>query len=194
MHVNKKTISYNNKKIIIYNQLFDTRENLHIYNLIVNSNFQRTNVDVPFYSNTDRDVKWISYINPTSEISEIINSKYTKCINDFLWSEISIIDQYINYGNNSTVDFIHCDNYNLLSKNNNYTILHFANHTWNPNWHGNLLFFNDECTEIIQGIVPTPGKVVIFDANLNHSATPCNIKAEYPRYTIATKILYPILE
>lgn len=187
MKLNKKIFTYNHKKIVVYTQIFTPGENLLLYDLIVNSNFQRTNIDVSLYNNIDRDVKWWSIINPNSEISKIINSKYIDIIKEFDWQKVSITNQYINYSNNNTVDCIHADLYNN-SVINNYTILHFANHTWNQNWHGHLLFFSEDNNDIVFGVIPTPGTVVVFDSRLNHSATPCNVKAEFPRYTIATKL------
>lgn len=187
MKLNKKFFSYNHKKIVVYPQIFTPGENLMLYDLIVNCNFQRTNIDISLHNNIDRDVKWWSVIDPRSEISQIINPKYISSINDFLWKEVSIASQYINYANNSTVDLIHADEYSNADRNT-YTILHFANHIWNSDWHGHLLFFDDTNTSIIYGIIPSPGTIVVFDSRINHSATPCNIKAEFPRYTIATKI------
>jgi hypothetical protein len=71
-----KTVEYQDKKIYIYDTVFNRRENLGLYNLIVNSQFTRTNIDVYLLNNLDRDAKWWSTVNPKGEISAIINPKY----------------------------------------------------------------------------------------------------------------------
>lgn len=181
-----KTIDYQGKKIYVYDEVFNRRENLGIYNLIVNAPFTRTNIDLYLLNNLDRDAKWWSVIAPDSQISSLINPKYVESLDVLDWKRVAIKGQYINYSTSNSVDFLHSD----VDENDNnvYTVLHYVNHTWNVNWHGETIFYNDNCSEAIHAQVIKPGTVLVFDSRLQHSAVPCSIAAEHPRFTIATKL------
>ena len=182
----KKEISYGDKKIFVYEGVFNQRENFGIYDLIVNAPFTRTNIDVYLLNNLDRDAKWWSTIDPKSELSSLINPKYISEIDALDWDRVAVKGQYINYSTSNTVDFLHSD----VSENDNnaYTILHYANHTWNVNWHGETMFYTDDCQDTIYSQIIKPGTVVVFDSRIQHCAVPCTITAEHPRFTIATKL------
>ena len=181
-----KTVEYQDKKIYIYDTVFNRRENLGLYNLIVNSQFTRTNIDVYLLNNLDRDAKWWSTVDPKGEISATINPKYIDLVNVIDWNKVAVTGQYINYSTSNTVDSIHADI--SEDRSNHYTLLHYANHTWNANWHGETLFYNDNCQDVIHSQMIKPGSLILFDSRIQHCAVPCTIAAEYPRFTIATKL------
>lgn len=180
-----KIIDYNGKKIFVYEGVFDRRENLGIYNLIVNAPFTRTNIDIYLLNNKDIDTKWWSVISPDSKISSIINPRYIETIDIFDWNKVAITGQYINYSSFNSVDNLHAD---AFDEKNAYTILHYTNHTWNVNWHGETMFYGDNCDEVIYSQIIKPGTVVIFDSKIQHSAVPCSSASDTPRFTIATKL------
>jgi Rps23 Pro-64 3,4-dihydroxylase Tpa1-like proline 4-hydroxylase len=182
----KKIIDYQGKKIISYEGVFNRRENLGIYDLIVNASFSRTNIDVYLLNNLDRDAKWWSTIDPNSQLSSLINPTYMSTIDELDWSRVAVTGQYINYSTASTVDFLHADI--SENKDNCYTIIHYANHTWNANWHGETIFYSDDCQQVVHTQMIKPGTVLLFDSRIQHSAVPCTISAEHPRFTIATKL------
>lgn len=182
----KKEIDHNGKKIFVYDNIFVRRENFGIYNLIVNASFTRTNIDLYLLNNLDRDAKWWSIVDPKGELSSVINPKYMSEIDAIEWNKAAITNQYINHSTSNTVDQIHSDVSD--DANNAFTILHYANHTWDPNWHGETVFYSDDCQETVYTQIVKPGTVIIFDSRIQHSAVPCTITAEYPRYTIATKL------
>lgn len=183
---NKKILNYQNKKIAVYNNVFYQRENYAIYDLIVNANFTRTNIDVYLLNNIDRDAKWWGIIEPTSKLSSMINPRYMSSIDLFDWNNVAIKDQYINYSTSNTVDNIHSDV--TEDDGNFYTILHYANHFWDVNWHGETLFYSDDCKEVVHTQIIEPGTVIVFDSRIQHCAIPCTIAAQHPRFTIATKL------
>lgn len=184
--MSNKIVNYNNKKIFVYNAVFDHRENINIYNNIINCSFTRTNIDIYLYNNLDRDAKWWGIIDPKSDLSGIINPKYIDTLHDLDWGRVAITHQYINYSTSNTVDIMHTDVPH--NDNTSYTILHYANHTWDPNWHGETMFYSDDCSEVIYSQIIKPGTVVLFDSRIQHCAVPCTISALYPRFTIATKL------
>lgn len=181
----KKIVEYKNKKIYVYENVFNQRENINIYSKIVNLSFTRTNIDVYLLNNLDRDAKWWSVIDPKSEVSSLINPRYMESISDLDWNRVAIKEQYINYGASNSVDIIHTDVTD--DEVDTFTMLHYANHSWNSNWHGETLFYSDNCDEVIYTQMIKPGTVIVFDSRIQHSAAPCTIAAEHPRFTIATK-------
>ena len=182
----KKVIEHDDKKIIVYENVFNRRECLDIYNQIVNANFVRTNIDCFLLNNVDRDVKWMSPVEPNTYIHRTINEKYFNTIKEIDWNKVKYDGQYINYNTYNSVDMLHTDR----SSNDEgyFTILHYANHTWDVNWHGLTTWYTDDCSEIIYAAVPKPGNIIVFDSRIQHSSTAPSPLAEHPRYTIATKL------
>ena len=72
------------------------------------------------------------------------------------------------------------------------TVLVYANTSWDHNEGGETLFYNED-KEVVQAIVPKPGRVAIFPANILHSARPPLPYVTKPRYTIAYKYEYGLI-
>ena len=72
------------------------------------------------------------------------------------------------------------------------TVLVYANTEWDHNEGGETLFYNED-KEVVQAIVPKPGRVAIFPANILHSARPPLPYVTKPRYTIAYKYEYGLI-
>jgi hypothetical protein len=184
--INFKKIEYF-KDIVVYDNIFTDRENLDIYELVSRSNFYRSNVDVHVLPNRDVDVKWRSDITPMDTLINFTLEKYKSSIDIFNWQNVSIKSHYINFSVPSTVDMIHADSRGL--EKNSFTILHYANYQWDKNWHGQTNFYSENLDEICFSSMVRPGRIIVFDGTIPHSATaPSNI-ALHPRYTIATKII-----
>ena len=92
----------------------------------------------------------------------------------------------MNYNTSNSVDMIHTDR--SSNEEGYFTILHYANHTWDVNWHGLTTWYSDDLKEIVYAFVPDPGSVVVFDSRLQHSSTAPSTIAGHPRFTIATKV------
>lgn len=50
------------------------------------------------------------------------------------------------------------------------TLLYYANPSWDPEWHGETLFYADR--DVVGAVLPKPGRIVVFDAAIEHAATP----------------------
>jgi SM-20-related protein len=175
------------KDIFVYDDIFTDRENLDIYELVSRSNFYRSNVDVHILPNKDIDVKWRSDISPSSQLINFTLEKYKSTIDIFDWTTVNIKSHYINFSIPTTVDMIHPDSRGL--EKNSFTILHYVNYYWDKNWHGQTNFYSENLEEICFSSMIKPGRIVIFDGTIPHSATaPSNISL-HPRYTLATKIM-----
>lgn len=112
-----------------------------------------------------------------NSISNILNPNLlTQCL--------PTLKMQTNLSNLSTVDCIHQDLYEPLE---GYTILYYANKEWDVDYGGETLFYNELTQEIICAVKPSPGRFVIFDSKLFHSARPPQKNCSHNRYTIAIK-------
>lgn len=62
-----------------------------------------------------------------------------------------------------------------------YTLLYYVNESWQPNDGGETQFLIDES---LYGVVPTPNRMVMFDASILHRATSFR---DTHRFTVAIK-------
>lgn len=188
--IKRKDIEVEGKKIFVYDNMFSSQENIDIDYLINMSSFTRTNVDESAYNIKKTELKWLSELDQKSLLSHKVFSKYTKAIDVLQWDKTKIARQYINHASSESVDLIHTDC--SSDQTDYYTILHYANFKWDNNWHGETLFYNDSSSEVLFASTIKPGRVIVFNSSIQHSATAPSIIAEYPRYTIVTKIISSI--
>jgi len=93
---------------------------------------------------------------------------------------------YINLGIHSECPKIHVDHF---ASGKGKTVLYYANYNWNINWAGETVFYNDDCDEI-EYITPfIPGRILIFDSDIPHSAKQQTFDAPPYRFTIALKFV-----
>jgi hypothetical protein len=92
----------------------------------------------------------------------------------------------VNVSDFSVPDMMHVD---FGEKNKAGTVLHYANVEWDLDFGGETLFYDHKNLEIIAAIKPSPGRFVIFDGSIPHSARPPQVHCPYKRYTIAVKFL-----
>ncbi len=134
----------------------------------------------------DRFAFWMSHISqeraskvkPINRLIEIIDGNITKGLFD-------IDRMYVNgydYGNCPTV---HVDN----TAEGFYTLLYYANPEWQADWTGETVFYNEAQNDIIKSVYPTPGRMVLFDSRVPHSARTPSRSCEFIRYTIAVKLI-----
>tara|TARA_B100001250_G_scaffold318303_1_gene280940 strand:+ start:15973 stop:16569 length:597 start_codon:yes stop_codon:yes gene_type:complete len=74
---------------------------------------------------------------------------------------------YVNVLKFGDAPVIHCDCAPHIHQG--YTMMVYLNSHWHPNYGGETIFYDDEL-EIYKSILPKPGRVVIFDGRIPHSA------------------------
>ena len=92
----------------------------------------------------------------------------------------------VNLSDSSTIDLLHADDFEYFDKIS-YTILYYGNIKWDINYGGETLFYNPNNLEIISAIQPKPGRFVIFDSCIPHSARSPQVHCPFLRYTAAVK-------
>ena len=69
-----------------------------------------------------------------------------------------------------------------------YTALVYMNSSWQADWHGETLFYDDTRTEVIRCVTPRFTRLVIFDGRIPHGTVPPTIQCQEQRRTLAFKL------
>ena len=119
-------------------------------------------------------------LNLWKEIYTIIQTR--KIINN---QNIEVLKTYANgqtYGLNGE---IHKD----TDDPGHYTVLYYAvNDTWDKDWHGETIFYDDNEEQVIAVCVPHRGSFVLFDSSIPHVGMAPNKQYNGLRVTLAFKI------
>jgi hypothetical protein len=182
----EKEYSVENKKILVYDNVFSQQEVNEIYTLISQRPYRNHNVDDSLHHNKHIDVKWSSEIDEKELLLQTLLTKYSEVMPMFFDGKYAINRSYVNYATHGTVDLIHEDCAYYIK--DNFTILQFGNFYWTSNWHGETVFYDSNMSEILFSCSLKPGRIIVFDSSIPHSARQPSKIAEYPRYTIAMKI------
>jgi Rps23 Pro-64 3,4-dihydroxylase Tpa1-like proline 4-hydroxylase len=115
------------------------------------------------------------------------NEKSLSIFHKYINSEkYSFWRSYVNLGIHSDQHHIHTDHW---QENEGITLIYYVNQTWDRSWGGSTLFFDDSCNDIIFNCQLVPGRVVIFDSAIPHSATSQHYQAAPFRFTFVTKFV-----
>lgn len=102
----------------------------------------------------------------------LLNNSELKPLHD-LWEKLklnqlaghSLVRCYANAHTFGVEGFPHTDS----RTPGNYTTIFYINPVWKPEWAGETVFFND-LGDIVQAILPKPGRMVMFDGRILHAA------------------------
>ena len=70
------------------------------------------------------------------------------------------------------------------------TVLMFCNEHWATCWGGELVFYDHAKEDVIMSVLPKPGRIVIFDGHIPHSARSPSALCDQLRMTIAFKTVF----
>jgi len=139
--------------------------------------------------NADSPTFWMSEFNLLEHqiISNLWNEIYTT-----LQSEQVITNQNIEvlrvYANGQTYGLdgnVHKDD----NKPGHYTVLYYAvNDTWDANWHGETLFYDDNEEQVIAVCKPKRNSFVFFDSRIPHVGISPSKQHNGLRVTLAFKL------
>lgn len=122
---------------------------------------------------------WCSY----PEISDGYRSIFN-CLNESFKEDgfnLKIDRIIVNIYNHGDSSWLHRDTDSPLG--NCWTAILFMNEYWDINWGGDFITVKDN--EIYKASMATPGKFVLFRADLLHGARPVSREAQFPRIAIA---------
>ena len=93
---------------------------------------------------------------------------------------------YMNVLKHGDAPRIHCDAPSWVD--NQCTMIVYFNQKWHPNYGGETIFYDDKL-DIVHAVVSKPGRVVIFDGRIPHSARPPTPYFLWNRYMMAFKFM-----
>lgn len=80
--------------------------------------------------------------------------------------------------------YVHTDS---SDEDNYFTTIYYAHRVWRKNWSGEILFFSREDDEIIQAVLPRPGRLVSFPGAIPHKAQAPSRECPELRVSIVVK-------
>lgn len=189
---------HENYNIQIYDNVIPYTALCHIYNSCLKT--------LPFFEeNIDNNDSLLKYRVSPKPFCKIYphDGEFTKSIEDTshfightiidkfqdLFQKYEILKMYINKSTFTSSDIIHTDSFSTSSQAAPLTLLAYINTEWDPSWGGETLFYNSNKDEIIGGVINKPGRVILFDANIPHTARPPQIHCPLQRYTLAIKLI-----
>lgn len=174
----KEILVDRNKSIKVFDNVLQLGQRQSLYKFIAKSNFciGWTDSDVidsqsnlhSVYSNTDLDNFCIfDYIQNTAVAKEIEGYELAQAV--------------VNLSMPSDYHFIHAHPYDKV-------LLYYANIEWRDGWHGETLFFDESCKDVVFTSAYTPGRFILFDGDIPHAIRPQSIIATKYRFTFSATL------
>ena len=173
----KEYIVDRKKSIKVYDDLFDLVQRQHLYSFVTNSNFvigwadgaileNRQNKFLhSIYNNNDiNNFKILEYLNGTELGEELKQYKVNQAI--------------VNLSMPSDYNYVHAHQQDKV-------LLYYVNLEWEDGWHGETLFFDESCKDVVFASPYTAGRFILFDASIPHTIRPQSIIASKYRFTFA---------
>jgi hypothetical protein len=166
-----------NKSIKIYDDVLDLCQRQHLYSFVTKSLFtigwadgailenQQNKFLHSVYSNEDlNNFKLLNYLQGTELSKDLEGYKVDQAI--------------VNLSMPSDYNYVHAHAQDKV-------LLYYVNLEWQDGWHGETLFFNESCKDVVFASSFTPGRFILFDANIPHTIRPQSIIAAKYRFTFA---------
>jgi len=64
-------------------------------------------------------------------------------------------------------------------------LLYYVNIEWRDGWHGETLFYNEACKEIVYANMYTPGRLIVFNGSIPHAIRPQSVEGPLHRFTLS---------
>ena len=176
------------RQIHIFDNAIDHKGKLYFYRMLKSLSYKCINFDLGLPTG-DHEPKLRSDITPqlSDDLKFFESIQIAECAN--LIKNFKILHMYVNLGIPTDYNEIHTDvGGSILPTNQFMTLLYYANPEWNLNWGGETVFYSEalDTVEFISFFVP--GRIVIFDQAIPHSARTQSISANKYRFTLACKM------
>jgi hypothetical protein len=139
-------------------------------NILENYFYFRDRVPWNFNGSGNDENKWRKFkydLNFKSKIEKNLKYNTENILNNLnLFDLLKFERVYASANPFGTVHEPHKDY--LKDSKGGITVMYYLNHDWNLKFSGETVFFNNK--EIIKSIIPKPGRIVIFDGNIEHCA------------------------
>jgi len=166
-----------NKKIKVYDDLFSAKQRSHFYQFADNSYFKIGWSDDAIVENQIHRSLHSQYSPKDIENLGIINAiKNTEASQEL--DGYNIVKCILNLSTAADANFVH-------SHPEDKILLYYVNLEWRDGWHGETLFFTENHKNIVFASPYTPGRLIVFDADIPHTIRPQSHLATFYRFTLA---------
>lgn len=177
------------RNIHVFDNVLDYKAQYYFYRYIKNLSYKCNNVDVATNNNSGF-FKFRSDIAPEQETNmKFFDSiQSNRCLS--LIENYKIHSMYVNLGIPTDSHQLHTDIAgSLTSLDECLTLLYYVNCDWDINWGGETLFYNNDLSNIEYTSLFKPGRIIIFDGAIPHSARPQTFSSNQYRFTLACKFI-----
>lgn len=176
---------YNNKKLVVFDGLFDMAAMAGLYTGLCGLPFKIGNTNATEVQNRTDGRLTCDLDEVGVDQMRLFNDHNMKYFDQHLPDGFSIYRAYVNLGLPCDTQQMHVDNY---WKEEGLTVLCYGNKEWDKNWGGETFFYDDEGKEILYVSPLIPGRFIIFDSSIPHLARPQTTQAPTYRFSIAVKL------
>jgi hypothetical protein len=173
----KELFTDQNKRIAIYDDVFELQTRQNIYLASLTSNFiigWADGVILENQANRFLHAPWVQEDLGKSGIIEAI-------------SRGPLADEIKGYIHTGTVLNLSTpvDSFYHHAHSESRIFLYYVNLEWLDGWHGETLFYDEACKNIFYASPFTPNRVIVFDGSIPHSLRPPSLLATKFRFTLA---------
>lgn len=189
-----KKIDVEGRIVYVFDNILDCSDQFKYYIFAENSNFKKNNKDRLDSTISKKYLKWRCDLSEQecSQLGffDVVNKAISKIFEEKEKFLIKPVLAYINYSNYSDVDLIHVDQAESNENANisHWTFLLYGNHIWNSDWSGETKFYSQDKNEILYSSMIKPGRALLFDGKIPHSASAPSRISQESRYTYALKL------
>jgi SM-20-related protein len=174
-------VSIGGRDVFVFDELVPAEESARYFRAISQASFTRTEASRP-----ETDFRhWVCEM-PLENLSR--TSLWTATEQAVLAAKPGAVYQayrvYTNYAHFGEVLLTHVD---ALPGARELTALWFLCESWEADWGGETLFYDDSGDAQI-AVTPRPGRLVLFDGDIRHAGKPPNRNCPVGRYTFAIKL------
>ena len=171
--------------IEIIDEFLNKKEIDKLYDILWSSDLYLIGIENHINDRNDRRWSLSKQIKKEDKDIDFFNEILDKILNlSILNNEYDCYRNIINAYKYSDVLSIHDDG--VTNGFKNITALIYGNNNWDANWGSETVFFDKigSDAEIIKSILPKPGRLVLFDANIPHTGrVPSSMFPNY-RYSL----------
>lgn len=106
-------------------------------------------------------------------LEAIKNSEAREELNGF-----SLKKTVLNLSNPSDSHFIHAHAEDKV-------LLYYVNLVWQDGWHGETLFYSEDCKDIVYASPYTPGRLIVFQGHIPHAMRPQSCTGDKYRFSLS---------
>ncbi|WP_268225303.1 2OG-Fe(II) oxygenase [Sinomicrobium oceani] len=118
------------------------------------------------------------------ETQSVVGIKAKELVKELYQEDYILYRTTINLILKGDMEFPHRD---VSIPRNDITVLYYANNLWDYKWGGETIFYEEQDSKI--GILPMPGRYVVFEGYVEHKAGIPTFFSKQPRYTLALKFI-----